>query len=211
MTPFQFGTVPRRSSNSWQMSKKYVLNEEKPRQTRPSIQASAMKAGAPPQAALAMEGLAAIALARAVVEATEETMMVMTTAATLAAAAVLVVMVVILAAATPEVVVQRGSRNTMLETMKPHGGLHFPPVTLVPRARSRRASRLYLRATLRQQRHLLRRSTCWASPMMLLLVASPPFLPRPTHLDLPHHSLPNLPLPLKAWFPLRLPFGSRLT
>lgn len=153
-TPFQFGTDPRRSSNSWQMLKKFALNEEKPRQTRPSIRASAMKDGVPPQAALAMEGSVTIALARAVVGATEETTMVMTMAATLAAAAVLVVMADILAAeATPEVVVQRGSRNMMLETTRPRGGLHFPPVTPVPRTHSRRPSRPYLRATLHQQRH----------------------------------------------------------
>jgi len=196
------------------MSKKFALNEEKPRQTRPSILVLAMRAGALPQVVLAMEGSVTIALARAVVEVTEEATTVMTTAGILAAAAIMVVTEVIPAAATLGVVAQRGSRNTMLETTKPHDGLHFPPVTLVPRTRSRRASLPYPRATLRQQRHqrnrLFKRSTCLASPMMLLLVAGPPFLPRLTHLDSPHRSLPSLQLPLKAWFPLRLPFEFRL-
>jgi hypothetical protein len=130
-----------------------------------------------------MEGSVAIALAQvAAAKATEEEgTTVMTTAATLAAAVVLVAMAVTLAAATLEAVVRRGSRNTMLETTKPHGGLHFPLATLVHRTRSRRASQPYLKAPLHPQRHqrnhLLKRLTCLALQTMMLLVAGLPLPP----------------------------------
>ena len=186
------------------MSKKYVLNEEKPRQISPSIPELATRAGVPPQLAPVTEGSVAIALARVAAEATEEeATMAMMMAVTRAAAAALVVMVVTLAAATLGAVTRRGSRNTMLERTKPHGGLHFPPVTLVHLTRTR-PSRAYLKVPLHPQRHqrnyLFKKSTCSGSRMMMLLVAGLPFLLRPTHLDPPYRSPPYLLLPLKVCF-----------
>ena len=189
---FQFETVPKRSSTSYQMSKKFALSEEKPRQTRPSILALAMRAGATAQAALVMEGSEAIAITRAVAEVTED---MKTKVDTLGVVAVLAVMEVTLAAITLGEATRRGSRNTMLETTKPHGDLHSP-VTLVRRTRSRRASPPYPKASLCPQRHqrnrLLKRSISLALVMMIHSVAGLESLPR---------SLPSLPLPLKVHFP----------
>ena len=197
------------------MSKKFVVNEEKPRQTRPSILALATRAGVPPRPAPAMEGSVAIASTRAVMGVTEEEATTWTRiTATLVAVVVLVAMVVTLAAATRGAVARGGSRNTMLETTKPRGGLPFPPATFVRRPRSRRESQPYLEAPLRPRRHQKshppKRLTCLASRMMMLLVAALPFLLRSVHLDSPHHSPLNQSPLLTVRLPLRPLFGFRL-